>query len=572
MKWDKFSAHIPIILIIILAVFFRFVYLGTIPNALGGDELHYALTAKAVFFTGRDISGSWHPLSALVFRYPPNEGQAELPYFLHLLASAPFPFSLFMFKLPFALLGTGTVLLLYAIANLLFGPAVGIAVGLVAAMNPWLVVMDRTGYEAAPAAFFYMLALYVVLKARSWKILWAIIPLLFAFYSYIATKVIFVPFVLAASLLAFFKQKRQFAKQYVILCGISVAIVVVFFLLFKTNPNVTRLNDIFLPNSSMVADQVNEIRKTAIQSTFLPLVVNKYTMYLRVIASKLFRIFSPEYLFVEGDQFFLPVSQSFFYWLDAVFLFMGAVYLFAKKKIFAWIIGLFVLIGTFPHLVNTTMGDFSIHLTLMFPFLVLVIGAGVAETLQNLPKRFFIPALLTIILLYTANVANFSVGYFGQYPLTGDADFPMRILTKYVVLARNSDKRVIVYAAGPGDLFQKYIYYSDSITRTNIPLLATRVFSQEIEFEGMRFLPCDAKKARDGQSIIVYDRGCGVKIEEPRTAIASLMDGGEAYKILDDSVCSNYQLTRYPERIGVGDFAIEKLAEKHFCEKYVSIR
>ena len=319
-----------LILILFTAGFLRFIYLDRIPSAISGDELLYVITAKSIFLTGHDITGKWNTLSAFVFRYPPNEQQAELPYFLHVPFSGPFPFSLFTAKLPFALLSVGIVLLLYAISKKLFGEPFGIAAGFIAAINPWLVVMGRTGYESTPATFFYLLALYILLKAGNWRILWSFIPLLLAFYSYIGTKLIFIPFVMLTTVFAYIHNKNKHLKPYIVLNLISIVFIIGFVYLLRTSPTGSRMSELFLPNSPVVAAQVNEIRKNSISSSSLTFMTNKYVVYTQIVWAKLFRIFSPSYLFTEGDQFFLPGRQSFFYAIDSIFLVIGLFSLFVK--------------------------------------------------------------------------------------------------------------------------------------------------------------------------------------------------------------------------------------------------
>jgi 4-amino-4-deoxy-L-arabinose transferase-like glycosyltransferase len=400
MQWTKVKQSIPIVGIILLSAVFRFVYLDRIPTAVSGDELLYAITAKSIYLTGHDITGTWNPLSVFLFRYPPNEQQAELPYFIHLLFSAPFPFSLFLAKLPFALLSVGIVLLLYGIAKKLFRKSVAVATGLIAAVNPWLVVMGRTGYESTPTTFFYLLAIWTLLSANSWGILWSLIPFMLAFYSYIGTKLIFIPFIILAVILTYRKQKQYAFRPYFILILSCIVFTAGYLILLKTSSTGSRISELLLPSSTAVAAQVNEIRKISIQSPLLPFLVNKYTAFFQIIFSKLFRIFSPTYLFLEGDQFFLPVRQSFFYYVDFLFMIWGALSLFNKKRKYFIILTGFILIGTLPHLLHVTMGDFSGHLALMFPFMVLLIGAGVADCIDHLRGRLRPIALGFISLIY----------------------------------------------------------------------------------------------------------------------------------------------------------------------------
>jgi len=556
-----------------LASLLRFLSLSTVPNAISGDELHYVLTAKSVWLTGHDLSGTWNPWSLLWFRYPPGEHQAELPYLLHLLSDAPFSFSMILTKLPFALLSVGIVILLYAITSALFGAQIGIATAGVAAINPWLIVMGRNAYEATPAMFFYLLALWLILTKKRWHILWVTIPLLLAFYSYIATKVILVPFVLGISLLAYMKHGKRYLSQYVILCLFAVLITGIFYALTKTDPSGSRLGELFLPQSPAVAAAVDHIRKTAIQSPLLTGIVNKYTVYFQLMLPKLFRIFSPSYLFVEGDQFFLPGRQSFFYYLDAIFLFIGTVWMFAKQKGYAWILWFLILVGAIPQLINTNTGDFSIHLTMLFPFLLPFIGAGIVQVLTDVPKRFMYASIGIIIFLYTLSIASFSVVYFSQYPLVGKDNFSMRVLSRYVQLASNHKSSSVVYTTTSSDVFQKYILYTGAMTKQTIPQLSSMLRVPRITWSNVQFVSCgDTITQASTPVVTIYDTGCGKTPEGKHTSITTLVDGGEIYKIFGDSACTAYQLKPYPDHFLLKNFNIEQLSERKFCETFINQR
>lgn len=562
-----------VILIILLAVFFRFVSLNTIPNSIGGDELHYVMTAKSIALTGHDITGTWNPWSLLWFRYPPQEHQAELPYLLHLISDAPFPFSMALVKLQFAVLSVGIVILLWAITSILFGSSIGIATAAVAAVNPWLIVMGRSAYEATPAMFFYLLALLVILRTKKWNILWTLIPLLFAFYSYIATKVIFVPYVAGICLFAYMKHGKTYVKQYLILCILAVFIAVGFYYLTITDPSGSRLGELFSPQSPAVADAVNQLRKTTIPSALIPLLINKYTLYCQMLLLKLFRIFSASYLFAEGDQFFLPGGQSFFYWLDSVCIILGTIWAFIKQKSYTWILWLLIIIGAIPQLINTTKGDFSIHLTMLFPFFLPFIGAGIVFTVNSFPKRFFYWIIGGWIALYAVNVANFSVIYFYQYPLVGKNDFHMRVLARYLELTKIHQKPAVVNTTSTGDVFQKYIVYANAITKHNIPQLSSQFRSSTIAFEGVTFTPCGASDTQHSTTATtIYDVGCSNIPEGTHRSITTLVDAGEMYKIFNDAVCQTYQLKLYADHISINNFDIERLSEKQFCETYISQR
>jgi len=49
-----------------------------------------------------------------------------------------------------------------------------------------------------------------------------------------------------------------------------------------------------------------------------------------------------------------------------------------------------------------------------------------------------------------------------------------------------------------------------------------------------------------------------------------LADGGEIFKIYNDSLCKNFELGTYPHDINYRHFAIENLSDEVFCQKFIT--
>jgi hypothetical protein len=286
----------------------------------------------------------------------------------------------------------------------------------------------------------------------------------------------------------------------------------------------------------------------------------------------LFRIFSPTYLFLEGDQFFLPARQSFFYYVDFLFIIWGALALFGKNRKYLFILTGFIIVGSFPHLFNTTTGDFSGHLALMFPFMILLIGAGVADCIDHFRGRLRPVALGFIGLIYMLNVASFSMIYFFQYPLVGSSDFPMRILSKYITLARQTRVPITVYSTRSGDLLSKYLFYSNSMNTQTLPEISRLHTQLPFTFNQIHFTNCDSAETRADEpaGILIYDQICAMHRDGTALKISSLLDGGEKYGIFNDTVCGGYSLNTYPNGITIRNLEVEQLPAEEFCRVYIS--
>lgn len=555
-------------LIICLATVLRFIYLDRIPNAVGGDELTYIVTAKSIFLTGRDITGTWSPWSIFLFRYPPNEQQAELPYFLHLPFSGPFPFSLFTARFPFALLSVGVVILLCLLTQKLINRQTAFVAGLIASINPWLIYIGRTAYETTPATFFYLLGFYLLLAFRGPMLLVSIPVFILAFYSYIGMKLIFLPLIILFCLFAWSRNRKD-QKQYLMTAIISFIFTISFLLIITTKSDGSRISELFLPNNPQIASTVDAIRKNTMSNPFTPFFVNKFSVYLQFITTKFYRMFSPVYLFLEGDQFFSLYRHGFFYALDFVFLAGGFLVLFLKKRSVFFLLSSTIVLATFPHLFHKTQTDFSYHIALLFPISIIVIGNGIYGFIQSVPKRFRVSIGIAVTILYIISAGNFLFIYFFQHPLGGYFDFHMRIVSRYIELSNKVP--ITVYSPRYTDFFKKYLFYSNSLKSDNVTSFTHLYDSQSLIFNNITFSSCNDKASVSTSSgIVIADIYCILDKNIPRVSISNLSDAGEVYQIYNDPICINFNLKRYPTGISLADFAIERLEDKRFCEAFIN--
>lgn len=568
-------AFLPLFLIIILASVLRLWALGQVPSAIGGDELTYIVNAKAMFLTGSDISGTWNPLSAFIFNYPAyTTPQAELPYFLFAPIVGFFNFSLFAARITEVLFSIGSVIIIYFLGKELFGKRVGVLSGFIAAINPWLIYSGRTSYEMTFAMFFYCLGLYMLLKLKGWKILWSIPIFYLAFYSYIATKLIFIPFVLIAILYCYLVvNKKQFLKQYLIVFLLSILLVIAYGFVLIHSP-ASRLGEIFTPNAPSLMNQVDDIRKITMKSPLKNIFENKISEYLVVLVNKTFNITSFNYLFLAGDNFFSLYRSGLFYIIDVAFLLFGLAAAYKRKtKAFLLLIGL-SLLALMPHVFHSSsLDNFTPHITLLFPFLIILIGVGIDEVLQICQNKRVFYAVSTIIIgLYLVSVLYFLNIYFFQFPLQGNFDFPVRLLSKYVSLSTKNNQPILIYSPNSHDILKKYLFYANDYNKNTFSTVQAIYKNNNFDFANIKFLGCDntIDPTKINQTII-YDFNCGpLKQDYPRIVIPRLSDGGQSYDIFNDKVCQKYNLKGYPVDLKISDFSIEDQTTQKFCETFIT--
>lgn len=576
MKFKKLLLNYwPLILILLLASILRFLWLDKVPNAIGGDELTYIVNARAMFLTGTDISGTWNPLTGLIFQYPAYTlPQAELPYFLISPFVGIFGFSIFWARVPFVLLSVGSVLLIFLITKALFNEKAALATSFIAAINPWSIYIGRTSYESTPAVFFFLLSLYALLVLKSKKILLTIPILFLAFYSYVGTKVSFIPFVIIVLLYSyFFVNKKKYLKEYLIVLTSCLILVAFFAFSVFTTSGPSRAGELISFNSPQIAKEVDSIRKTTMESPLKVVFENKFTVFSRIVFTKLIKSFSFDYLFISGDQFYSNLRHGFFYILDALFLVLGFAFAYSLRKKSFFLIFSIALIGVLPQILySNKLDNFSVHLSLMFAVLPIFIGVGISESVNLFKNKFqSTVSLVVIVALYFFLFFNFLNIYFYQFPLGGYFDFQVRVLSKYLVLANNENVQIAVYTPSTPDIFKKYIFYSNSYDKDTYLAIRKNYKSANFKFNNIEFRGCDNTiDASAKKEIIVYDSNCGSSKEVSHLAIPRLSDGGESYKIYNDKVCSAFNLKRYPEGLKISDFAIEMLSNKDFCQTFIT--
>lgn len=560
-------------ILIALAIIPRFIFLNNVPNAINQDELHYTLDAKSFFLTGKDVLGQVTPLDVLLFHSPRSEPmQAELQYFLEIPFFGLFNFSLSNLVFPNAVIGVLTVLLVYLITLKLFNRSTALFVGLVAALNPWLIFLSRTTYEAGPATLFFLCTFYILLITKNWKILLTIPFALLAFYSYIGTKLIFLPFMFLSILYVYlYVNNRKYLKQYSLVFIFSIILTLFFFFQFK-HYETSRTSEIVLPNNPKIVEQVIGFRKMAIQNPLLNVFDNKFSIYSSVLTKNIVNVFSPSYLFVNADYFFMLGGHGLFYQIDAIFLIVGLVSLFLINKKLFIIFGTVIFIGALPQVLYDPNGNsnFTPHIALIIPFFIILIGVGinnVSGRFKNKKYSYFF--ILFLVFIYLLSFINFSYFYFLKFPLQqGTFEIQNRIVSKYISLYENNIP-ITVFSENPKLAYREFLFYTNVYKKDTVGKINKSLKENRFVFNNISFFSCNNISLKDTTTLIISDIYCAKTFNSKSISIAQLKDSGRRYDIFNDKICSQYNLSNYINNLKLSDLNIESLSEKKFCETFI---
>lgn len=549
-----------------IAIIPRFIFLDRVPAAVNNDELQYAINSQSFMLSGKDTFGTVSPFDVLLFTYPKGFIQAELSYFVDAPFLGLFGTSLFNLEFPYALLSVLSVPLIYLITKKLFDERTAVVAGLLGVINPWLIFLGRSAYEMGNAVFFFLAIFYGLLLAKGWKILLVFPLALLAFYSYIGTKLIFLPFMFLVILYAYVINNKKFLRQYALLFLLCTAFTI--FFIFRIGGG-GRTSEIVTPNNPQIAQKVEELRKTTIRTPIMNLYENKYFVYSEVLANNVFNIFSPYYLFSGGDYFFLLGIHGLLYYIDALFLLLGgAILLFLKKKLFIFL-GFLIFVSSLPEVFHNPVGSgvFSAHITLMVPFLIMVISFGISYLLGKIRKKnYFYLFSGLLFLVYLVLFMNFLNSYLFRFPLQ-NGTFPIqnRILSKYISLTKEP---VVVYSSNSLEAFKEYIFYRNAYNLNTKSEIDKALADGKLQFRNVIFEECGQRPPIPQKNLIIDDAECGRKIDGALT-IAQLNDSGARYLIYNDKVCKQYNLPHFISNVTLSDLNIESLSPKAFCEKFI---
>jgi hypothetical protein len=376
---------------------------------------------------------------------------------------------------------------------------------------------------------------------------------------------------LLAILYVYFRvNKRKYLKQYILLFVSSLLITLFFLFQLKQIPG-ARTSEILTPNNTAITKQVNYMRATTIKNPLMTFSENKYYVYLTILAKNTFNTFSPYNLFAGGDYFYLIGIHGLFYYIDAFFLALGLLFLFFKnRKLFAFLISL-TFLAALPEVFHNASGSGILmsHVTLIVPFLIVIIGFGISNVLKFRNSKYFYIFLGVIILVYGFLFLSFVNSYFFRFPLQeGTFEMQDRTLAKYIMLMDNTKDPITIYSSSPDSAFKEFLFYSNSYKKSNIESLNKSLTERNFVVNNITFLSCDKQPLIRGKNLFINDINCGKRLDGALT-IGQLSDSGARYYIYNDKICSKYSLSGFISNLRLSDFSIEGLPVKNFCQTFI---
>lgn len=462
--------------IVIFAGILRVPFLDQYPPSLYSDEVSQGYNAYSVLKTGSDEYGQFLPISFRSF------GDWKPPLQTYFMVPTIWIFGLNAYgvRLPSALLGTLTILLVYFLTKEFFAifevknsnlpllnnknkEKIALLVAILLAISPLHIHQSRSAMLVCVELFFLTLAIFSFLKGLTNQKWWVIssIAWVLGIYSYYGMRVI-APIFILFLLFCFHKSIFQNKKNKVIVpIFIGLILLLPLFWMFVKQPNIVlgRAKTVSIFHDKGTALLVWDlIAQDGLEmpSKLAQLLHNKPYHYMIDITRRFFQHIDGRFLFLIGDKhppFQIP-GMGILYLIDGVFILIGIVWLLRNNWLLLRFLLFWIVVSIIPASLTFVTPAANRTFTMVVPFMTLN-AFGIFFILQKINFRKIIIALL--IFGYVV-----SFGYFGyQYFIITPKDhadmwhFGYKELYAYLQTQENSYETI--YISGKSSV--PYIFY-----------------------------------------------------------------------------------------------------------------
>ncbi len=460
--------------IILISLLLRLFLLGEIPAGLTNDEADIGYDAYSVLLTGKDQWGQFLPATSFK-----GFGDYRLPAYTYLVVPTVHFFGLseFSVRLPSAIFGTLSVVIIYFLAVKLFEREkykriIGIASMVLLGISPWAMGLSRIGIESNVAIAFFLIAFLIFLSSKKNIYLLLLSFVLFASTVYIYTSyALFTP--LSLVVLLWMRRDDLKGQRNAVIAGIFIFVLLVIPLFVFRSATGVRISQVSFINSQdnvgILAD-LNDRRGSCdevLPSIICKVFQNKPAVFANTFIQNYLNHFSLNFLFLNGTstQYSILPPRSLFYTFELVLFTAGVLAIFVRRVRAGYMALLLLLISSLPDSV-TGNGHFSRASTMM-PFVILIESFGCAYAYRYFKnyKKTGIMLLILALFIILYSVLSFISAYFTYFPkqysiysqygykeLMGKIDSSKTRYSKIYISKHSNDTKQYIYQL----FYQKY--------------------------------------------------------------------------------------------------------------------
>lgn len=400
-----------LIIITLLGGCLRFLDIGSIPAGLNVDEIAIGYDAYSILKTGRDMSGSFMPVS---FQ---SLGDYKAPLYTYLTSIIIAVFGLNEFSIRFisAFFGTLAIPVIFFLANIIFkNNKISIFSALFLAISPWHIFYSRIVSESQVAMVLAMFGLFALIKFRAGSMLWgyiSVFSIVSSMYAYHSERLFLPAFFL---IWAFINKGWLIANRTKAVMVFLSGIVLVLPLLF----------DLIFGKSSIRAGQqsiyydINFLRQVFVTPysyhTFFDsfyIVFNQQWIYvIFFVIRKYLSFFQPDFLFFNA----LPILTTGLYGLgvmyifQAPFFFTGLIKAFSLKSDNKYLLPVWFFLGVLPAAI-TLAEHHTVRTLVVVPVLAIISGVGLSIILNWFLqiRKVFLKATIGLLFFLVVSINLF---------------------------------------------------------------------------------------------------------------------------------------------------------------------
>jgi len=480
-----FKKYFLLLLIFLLAIFLRFWQLENIPSGAHSDEIDTGYSAYSILKTGFDPQGKFNlfALSDTV------GGGTHPPVYTYLLIPLVkiFGLNIFVERLPSAILGSFTVLIVFFIVNKLFN---SIALSNIAtflfAVNAWAIHISRQGLLEAESLFFVLLgvALFLYSDKNKCFLIFSAIFFGISLYAYDAPKIFLPPFLL---LLFYFYRKilskiKKFLLTFVLIFGLFYASILYFTFMWGGIADYNR-SSVF---NSVALTVDSERSQTSAPLWLSSIFHNKITVSFKNFTTSYVNVFSLNWLFVNGSNNLQRAvgNHGQFYLFALPFFFIGINLIFRKNVS----LGLFLLgwmfIGALPG--GLTTGNYAYRSIHILPVPIIFSSFGIVWVWKLLSKKspiLNIGVKLLIILLMLTYISSYCFTYFFDYPVYSSEYWSKQQndAIKFASARKNAYKKIFIDGGKPWAIGYAFFNKID-------PLIYQKAYKEQEYYKGIEVI------------------------------------------------------------------------------------
>lgn len=456
--------------IILLAFFLRIYLLGVVPPGLTNDEADIGYDAYSILQTGKDQWGQLIPVTSF-------KGFGDYRLALYTYLVIPFikvvGLNAFAVRLPSAILGTISVILVYFLCKKLFekhGKAsvyIGLSAALFFAISPWSVALSRIGIESNIAITFILAGFISFLHSFTHRKLFFLSVLFFALTIYTYTSYsLYTPLVLVTTFVFFKKEILKYKKIVIFSCVFFLLLISPLFI-FKSTAGVRASQISFINSQDNVGiiSNLNDRRGSCLEklpSALCKIAENKQVVFTQTFIKNYLDHFSLNFLYLDGTntQYSILPQRSLFYIIEFIVLVSGILYAYKTKNKNAFFVVTLLLLSPIPDAL-TGAGHYS-RASNMMPFIFILEGLGLAFILQGIKNvSWKISTVVRTVLwgLILLSFISFWISYTTYFPkyYSTFSQYGYEEWTHLLLEKKNSYDRI--YLSRYGNDTKQYVYY-----------------------------------------------------------------------------------------------------------------